>query len=294
MAVINKLYANPKAKIMIYLFCDTCVFLNLATDVKLFDLIKKLAELSNNGTIKLVVPDIIHKELNDHKEIIVKKRIASYKGHLKNIQNLYDLFKPETTELLKKEISRINAELPQKEDILTKNIAEILNLTKSSILVQYTDKHVLNMTRRAIDKKFPFHRDKNSVKDALISETFLEYISNLPSDCVKIYFITDNKDDFSDTSDARFPHKDWAKAFNKKIHYSINIGAVLNEIIPEAVAKEVVAEIEERSHQICVDRGEHEFDTENGFWSRSRYGGLTWHYACKKCHMLFDTGEFYD
>lgn len=279
---------------MIYIFCDTCVFLNLATDVKLFDLIQKLAELSDKGVVKLVVPDIIHKELDDHKESIVKKRIASYKGHLKNIQNLYELFKPETVELLKKEISSINSELPKREEILTKNIAEILKLTQKSILVKYTDKHVSNMTQRAIDKIFPFHRDKNSVKDALISETFVEFISNLPSDCERSYFITDNKDDFSDTSDARLPHKDWASVFNEKIHYSINIGAVLNDIIPESVAKEVVAEIEERSHVICIDSGKHEFDTENGFWNRSRYGGLTWHYACKKCHMLYDTGEFYD
>lgn len=279
---------------MIYLFCDTCVFLNLATDVKLFDLIQKLVELSEKGVIRLVVPDIIHKELDDHKESIVKKRIASYKGHLKNIQNLFDLFKPETTELLKKEISSINAELPKREEILAKNITEILKLTKGAILVKYTDQHVSNVTKRAIEKTFPFHRDKNSVKDALISETFVEFISNLPKDFKKAYFITDNKDDFSDTNDSRLPHKDWAKYFNDKIQYSINIGAVLNEIVPESVSKEVVEEIEVKSQMFCVDKGNHEFDTENGFWSRSRYGGLTWHYACKKCHFLYDTGEFYD
>jgi hypothetical protein len=279
---------------MIYFFCDTCVFLNIATEVKLFDLSQKLSELCEKGVIKLVVPDIIHKELDDHKESIVKKRIASYKGHLKNIQNLYDLFKPETVELLKEEITAINADLPKRAETLNKNILEILKLTKSAILVEYTDKHVSNMTRRAIDKTFPFHRDKNSVKDALISETFVEFISNLPSDCEKIYFITDNKEDFSDPTDARLPHKDWAKLFSEKIHYSINIAAVLNEIIPESVSKEVVAEIEERSHLFCIDNGKHTFDSENGFWSRSRYGGLTWHYACKKCHMLYDTGEFYD
>jgi hypothetical protein len=28
----------------------------------------------------------------------------------------------------------------------------------------------------------------------------------------------------------------------------------------------------------------HEFETENGYWKNSRYGGgLSWHYRCKKC-----------
>lgn len=40
---------------------------------------------------------------------------------------------------------------------------------------------------------------------------------------------------------------------------------------------------------------QHEFDTENGYWRNSRYGGgLSWHYRCKKCGAEFDTGDFYD
>jgi hypothetical protein len=40
---------------------------------------------------------------------------------------------------------------------------------------------------------------------------------------------------------------------------------------------------------------QHEFDTENGYWRNSRYGGgLSWHYHCKKCGAEFDTGDFYN
>jgi len=40
---------------------------------------------------------------------------------------------------------------------------------------------------------------------------------------------------------------------------------------------------------------QHEFDSENGYWKNSRYGGgLSWHYRCKKCGAEFDTGDFYD
>ena len=39
----------------------------------------------------------------------------------------------------------------------------------------------------------------------------------------------------------------------------------------------------------------HDYETEKGFWKSSGYGGgLSWHYRCKKCGVLYDTGEFYD
>lgn len=40
---------------------------------------------------------------------------------------------------------------------------------------------------------------------------------------------------------------------------------------------------------------QHDFDTDEGFWKNSRYGGgLSWHYRCKKCGLEYDTGEYYD
>ncbi len=46
--------------------------------------------------------------------------------------------------------------------------------------------------------------------------------------------------------------------------------------------------------QICQE-GYHNFDEDNGFYRHSRYGGgLSWHYRCTKCGMLYDTGEYFD
>ena len=40
---------------------------------------------------------------------------------------------------------------------------------------------------------------------------------------------------------------------------------------------------------------QHDFDTENGYWKNSRYGGgLSWHYRCRKCGLDYDTGDYYD
>lgn len=280
---------------MTYLFCDTCVFLNLATDIKLYDVIQKLIELADKGQIKVVMSDVVKAELSTHKETIVEKRIKAYSGHLKNIKNLYELFSDETEQILKTEIQRVQQDLPHMEKVLNKSLDEVVKLANKSTQISFSDKHKSNVIQKGIDKKFPFHRNKNSIKDALIAETFIEFVGNLPEDCDRVYFITDNTEDFSDISNKTLPHPDWANIFSDKVLYSTNIATVINEIEPEAIDEEIVEEIEERSVNTCVDGGSHHFDTENGFWRNSMYGGgLSWHYRCTKCGITYDTGDYWD
>jgi hypothetical protein len=280
---------------MNYIFCDTCVLLNLATDIKLFDVIEKLLVLNDSGKIKVIVSEIVKKELSEHKVTIVEKRITSYRGHLKNIKNLYELLSKETEDILKKEIQSIQENLPKMEVVLTKNLNELVKLIDKSKQISYTELHKSNVVDRAINKKFPFHKNKNSIKDALISETFIEFIKHLPEDCEKIFFITDNTEDFSDISNKTLPHPDWANNFNEVIIYSTNIASVINTIEPESIDPEIEVVIEEKSANSCTDGGNHNFDTANGFWKNSMYGGgLSWHYRCTKCGITYDTGDYWD
>lgn len=280
---------------MTYLFCDTCVLLNLSTDIKLHDVVIKILELVENGEIKVVMSDIVETELTTHKDTIVDKRIKSYNSHLKNTKNLYELFSEDTEQILRQEIQKIHAKLPEMEEVLNKNLKEVLKLAGKSIQITHTQEHKNNVIHRAIDKTFPFHRNKNSIKDALISESFIEFTKGLPEDCDMLYFITDNVDDFSDVSNRTLPHPDWADIFNDNIIYSTNIAAVINKIEPESIDKEVEEEIQERSIDVCVDGKNHSFDTDNGFWKNSMYGGgLSWHYRCKKCGITYDTGDYWD
>lgn len=281
---------------MTYLFIDTCVYLNLATDIKLYEIIEKLIDLETNGKIKIIVPDIVMHELKDHEEKIIAKRISSYKGHLKNLTNLFDLFTPTTVKTLKGEIQEINKNLSDLESVLKKNMNSLLEIINKSSQIIHTEKHKNNVIDRGINKVFPFHRNKNSIKDGLIAELFIEFISCLPKECERIYFITDNTEDFSDINNKTLPHNDWKDYFKAPIYYSTNIATVINEISPDSINKEIEQEIKEKiDNDICIDGSYHEFDIENGLWFRSMYGaGLSWHYRCKKCGKLYDTGEFWD
>ena len=63
--------------------------------------------------------------------------------------------------------------------------------------------------------------------------------------------------------------------------------------------EEVKRKKEERKNLLssnsCLDGGPHRFDENMGFYHPSRYGGgLSWHYRCSKCGMLYDTGDYFD
>lgn len=281
---------------MIYLFCDTSVLLNLATDIKLYDVVVKIIELVEQGEVKLVLCDIIEHELQTHEDKIVEKRINSYRSHLKNTKNIYDFLSEDTLKTLKAEIEQAHADLDKMDGVLKKNLNEVLKLVQNSILITNTQKNKKNVIQRAIDKKFPFHRDKNSVKDALISEAFEEFINDSPADMTRLYFITDNVNDFSDVNNKNLPHPDWEDLFvDGLVYYSVNIASVINEIHPDSIDQEIEEKIQERSAAACVDGNSHKFDTTKGFWQNSRYGGgLSWHYRCEKCGITYDTGEYWD
>jgi len=280
---------------MIYIYCDTCVLINLATDIKLYDVIVTLVKLSDERKIKIIVSDVVKKEMNNQKDTIVGKRISSYNGHLKNFKHLYELFSKENKEILKNEIQSIQKNLPKMKEVLNKNLTELMILIAKSSEVSYTENLKSKVIERAINKTFPFHRNKNSIKDALIAETFIDFIENTPGDSEKIYFITDNTYDFSDVSNNLLPHPDWAKYFNDNIIYSTNIATVINSIEPKSIDAEIEEEIKEKSKNTCSINGSHHFETENGFWKNSMYGGgLSWHYRCTKCGFTYDTGEYYD
>ncbi|MEJ7683097.1 MAG: PIN domain-containing protein [Segetibacter sp.] len=93
---------------MNYLFCDTCVLLNLATDIKLYDVIQKLLELVEADKIRLITSDVVYSEFATHKKTIVDKRISAYNSHLKNPQKPLNFFSPEAEGIIKKEVVSIH------------------------------------------------------------------------------------------------------------------------------------------------------------------------------------------
>ena len=68
----------------------------------------------------------------------------------------------------------------------------------------------LRAAQRAVDKRAPFHHDKNSMADAILIETYADCLKERAGG-VRFAFVTHNKADFStESGDQRLPGgPDW-------------------------------------------------------------------------------------
>lgn len=109
---------------------------------------------------------------------------------------------------------------------------QIETLLQAGEIIEVTDAMKLRASDRATQKKAPFHRDKNSFNDALIIETYAEYIKEHDKPRDRFAFVTHNIRDFSDPAgNHKLPHPDFADLFSKrKSRYCINIGDALNNM----------------------------------------------------------------
>jgi hypothetical protein len=114
------------------------------------------------------------------------------------------------------------------------SIRRIEKLFAASTVVETGNDVKLRAAQRAVDKRAPFHRDKNSIGDAILIEIYRNALSEC-SESVEYAFVTHNKHDFSNmAADERTPHPDLADMFSEKNSaYSIAVGEVLNKYAPE-------------------------------------------------------------
>ena len=87
----------------------------------------------------------------------------------------------------------------------------------------------LRAAQPAIDKKASFHRDKNTMADAFIVETYAECVRDKKGSGARFAFVTHNKHDFSAVgSSQKLPHPDLANIFSHvKSLYFVNLPSVV-------------------------------------------------------------------
>ena len=111
-------------------------------------------------------------------------------------------------------------------------------LTASPIIEPY-EAVKLRATQRALDKKAPFHHNKNAMADAILIETFAECIRDKTASGVRFAFVTHNKSDFSiENGNHKIPHPDFASLFSRiKSLYFISLPEALRRVEPSLVTE---------------------------------------------------------
>lgn len=220
---------------MNYIFLDTCVFLDISTKKQDLALVSALEELVDTDAVKLVVTDLVTEEYERNKEDVANKTARRLSQEFKQVKAVVSEFASANQEQTLEVLNDINARLPLLTDANYSTINRVEKLIQSAELINISKRSKVAAVQRGLDKKAPFHINKNSVADAVIIEQFYEF--SLDVDATdSCFFITHNHNDFS-AKDHRKPHEDFDVIFNREnVYYFNNLASALNIIDEDVLA----------------------------------------------------------
>jgi hypothetical protein len=222
------------------LFFDSNVWLRFIEEEKTAYLAKEVLKLITSGQVKLLVPDQLHAELERHMDRVLttkKEGLNTYVKHAKGLAPLLDEAERPNLDrlcgLAEKKIPEFSMQYDETyrviQDILANNKAVHIS-TSPAVKIAALD--------RALNKKAPFTRDKNSSGDAVLLEAVLGFQEENSKD--SLYFVTLNSKDFSNGSNPKEPHDDLRDTFVRlNIRYSILPADVIEELGKIVVPPEV-------------------------------------------------------
>jgi len=229
---------------MIYLILDTNYWIYLAKGEhpKVFD---KLKQFIDEKKVEILVNQVIIDEWNKNRDDTIRDIEKRIRNQAVSAENLSEFligddkatFKQIIQKYKTNEDSRINAALNR-----INAIEDIFN--NQATWTTINDQMKIDVVQLALTKKAPFVKERNSIGDALILLSTIEYLkqhSIFASTGVKLsdaIFVTYNHKDFSKSDgekDEVHPHL--APLFDSvKMKYVRNIGQILN-LTPKMVSE---------------------------------------------------------
>lgn len=196
------------------LLVDTCVWLDLAKDYREQPVIAALEDLVSNGEVELIVPQQVLDEFDRNKTRITEEARRGLQTHFRLVRQAINRFSDDEKKVdLLAGLHEVDHRVGVDGDAVGESIKRIDQLLRSVPGLATTDAIKQRVTERALCKKAPYHRAKNSVGDAILIETYTDIASSATADS-PCAFITHNTKDFSDAGgDSRLPHVDLAHLF---------------------------------------------------------------------------------
>jgi hypothetical protein len=233
---------------MLKMLIDTCVWIDLAKDHHQHPILQTLDHLVRENKVVVLAPPLLRQEFERNKGNIVERNRQSLSAALKRAKDILDRHgDTETKTQALEALNFVDQRLPRLGD-LTGIIAFVELLLGRADAIPITDAAKLRAAERALAKKAPFHKNRNSFADAILIEAFAEVANGRESTGHTFGFVTHNKNDFSlPDGDARQPHPDFANIFTKR---KVRYFSTLNEAL-QTVRGDVMPflEVEEYSEQ---------------------------------------------
>lgn len=219
------------------LLIDTSVWLDLTKDPRHLPLLDVLFAMTEADEVDLILPQIILDEFARNRDRVMASSRASLSSHFKRVKDAIVQFAPEEgrNEVLK-QLNEIDHRIATGGEAVNEAVDLIEKLFTTAEPISVSDSVKARAADRAIAKSAPFHRQMNSIGDAIIIETYIDALADRDGDDV-LAFVTHNIHDFSQKgADTRLPHPDLVDIFDEThSRYSTNLGALLNDYASDLI-----------------------------------------------------------
>jgi hypothetical protein len=199
---------------MLRLLVDTSTWLDLA---KRRDGQKWIVAVRLNvvwGNLKLLVPSLVVDEFQRNRPRIEASMTASVAERFRQIRRDFGQYGGEEHQTAIAALDNLAHQVPLIGAMTTRNFDDVLTLLRDGLVLEPTDEEHRRVVQRALDKRAPFHRSRNSVADALLIEMYASAIDKAQLEADPHGFVTSNSEDFSLVAgDQRKPHGDVAEYF---------------------------------------------------------------------------------
>ncbi|MGO9138127.1 MAG: PIN domain-containing protein [Syntrophales bacterium] len=218
---------------MFKLLIDTCVWLDIANDRRQAAVLDTLETLLRDGRLLLLLPQIVVDEFSRNKGRVVEDSTRSLSSSLKRVKDaVYRLGEGRGKRVALEHLQELDRRLPRLGEAAVEAVARIEALFASVTIIEHSDRVILRAADRALRQRAPFHRQRNSMHDAILIEMYAELVNEKAIRGVRFGFVTHNTKDFSHpSSDNRLPHPDIASYFSRiRSLYLINLAEALRRI----------------------------------------------------------------
>ncbi|MFT9073223.1 PIN domain-containing protein [Gluconobacter potus] len=192
---------------------DTCVWLDMSSQKAELPMLAAIERLVQDGRVKILLPTLIRTEYEKNKDKVIeatRKRLAS---EFRVVKGVVESFGGDGKEAALETLNDVNHRLPILSEAIESTVQRVIKLFDAALEINISDAAKIRAAERAIAKKAPFHKQKNSVADAVLVEVFQEFRLSHLREYETFRFVTHNVSDFSG-KDHRQPHDDFAVIFD--------------------------------------------------------------------------------
>lgn len=192
---------------------DTCVWLDISSQKAELPMLVALEYLVQNGSIRILLPDLIRVEYERNKDRVIEATRKRLANEFRVVKSVVESFGGQGKDAALQTLDDVNHRLPMLSEATQGTVHRVLKLFETAHEMKVSNGAKIKAAERAIAKKAPFHKQKNSVADAVLAESFQEFKLSHATEYETFRFVTHNVTDFSG-KDHRLPHDDFADIFD--------------------------------------------------------------------------------